>query len=118
MAMTHDQISSLAYQFWKERGEPFGSPEIDWERAEATLQLKAVDLVQSALSPDSGRASAQSEELNTEEAYTDRPTESARGAQSTAKVSDADEGNTSSKTPGTRASRPSKRKPTNKQAAP
>ena len=34
---TYDEIAILAQQFWVERGRPFGSPEIDWFRAEATL---------------------------------------------------------------------------------
>jgi hypothetical protein len=34
---THEEVASLAVQFWNERGRPFGSPEIDWFRAEATL---------------------------------------------------------------------------------
>ena len=32
-----DEIAILAEQFWNERGRPFGSPEVDWLRAEATL---------------------------------------------------------------------------------
>lgn len=50
MPVTNEEIAALAYQFWKERGEPVGSPELDWERAEATLQLRAVSLVKTALS--------------------------------------------------------------------
>ena len=34
---TYHEIAQLAEQFWNERGRPFGSPEIDWLRAEATL---------------------------------------------------------------------------------
>jgi hypothetical protein len=34
---TYDEIAMLAVQFWNERGRPFGSPEVDWLRAEATL---------------------------------------------------------------------------------
>ena len=34
---THDEIANLAVQFWNERGRPFGSPEVDWLRAESTL---------------------------------------------------------------------------------
>ena len=34
---TYEEISRLAEQFWVERGRPFGSPEVDWLRAEATL---------------------------------------------------------------------------------
>lgn len=50
MPVTYDEIAVLAYEFWKERGEPVGSPEVDWERAEATLQLRAVKLVKTAIS--------------------------------------------------------------------
>jgi Protein of unknown function (DUF2934) len=35
--MSHEQIANLAYQYWDARGRPDGSPEIDWERAVATL---------------------------------------------------------------------------------
>ncbi len=34
---TYGEIALLAQQFWVERGSPFGSPEVDWLRAEATL---------------------------------------------------------------------------------
>jgi hypothetical protein len=34
---TYDEIARLAEQFWNERGRPFGSPEVDWLRAEAVL---------------------------------------------------------------------------------
>jgi Protein of unknown function (DUF2934) len=34
---TYDDIAILAEQYWHERGRPFGSPEVDWLRAEATL---------------------------------------------------------------------------------
>ena len=36
---THDEeLEVLAYTYWQERGEPFGSPEEDWFRAEAELE--------------------------------------------------------------------------------
>jgi hypothetical protein len=35
---SYDEIARLAEQFWNERGRPFGSPEVDWLRAEQTLQ--------------------------------------------------------------------------------
>ena len=35
---THEEVALLAVQLWNERGRPFGSPEVDWYRAEATLQ--------------------------------------------------------------------------------
>ena len=34
---TYEDVAILAEQYWQERGRPFGSPEIDWLRAEATL---------------------------------------------------------------------------------
>ena len=35
---THEQIASLAYQLWQQRGCPDGSPEVDWERAMRVLE--------------------------------------------------------------------------------
>lgn len=34
---TYEEVATLAEQYWHERGRPFGSPEVDWLRAEATL---------------------------------------------------------------------------------
>jgi len=34
---TYNEIAILAEQYWNERGRPFGSPEVDWLRAEQTL---------------------------------------------------------------------------------
>lgn len=34
---TYEEVAQLAVQFWIERGRPYGSPEVDWLRAEATL---------------------------------------------------------------------------------
>ena len=33
----HDFVAKLAYQYWEERGRPFGSPEADWFRAERAV---------------------------------------------------------------------------------
>jgi len=33
-----DEVASLAYAYWQERGCPEGSPEEDWFRAEADLR--------------------------------------------------------------------------------
>ena len=33
----HEITAKLAYQFWEQRGRPFGSPELDWFAAEKTL---------------------------------------------------------------------------------
>jgi len=34
---SHEDISVLAYSYWLERGQPDGSPEEDWLRAEREL---------------------------------------------------------------------------------
>jgi hypothetical protein len=34
MNSAHRQIELRAYALWEERGSPFGTPEIDWFRAE------------------------------------------------------------------------------------
>ena len=36
-ALNAQDVAKLAYLFWEERGRPFGSPEIDWSRAEREL---------------------------------------------------------------------------------
>jgi hypothetical protein len=41
MAIGHDVIAALAYEFWLARGCPIGSPEVDWVRAEEELKSKA-----------------------------------------------------------------------------
>jgi hypothetical protein len=33
----HEVTAKLAYQFWEQRGCPFGSPELDWFAAEKAL---------------------------------------------------------------------------------
>lgn len=66
MPATYDEIAALAYQFWKERGEPIGSPEVDWDRAEATLQVRPVTLTKTAVSesePKGLEAGAAGDEL-------------------------------------------------------
>jgi hypothetical protein len=35
----HEFVAKLAYKFWEERGHPFGSPEVDWFRAERAVYL-------------------------------------------------------------------------------
>ena len=37
-------LKKLAYEFWEQRGRPFGSPEIDWQRAEERLLSFGLDL--------------------------------------------------------------------------
>jgi hypothetical protein len=33
----HEFVAKLAYTLWEERGRPFGSPEVDWFRAERAV---------------------------------------------------------------------------------
>ncbi len=33
----HEATARLAYDFWVERGRPFGSPEVDWFAAEKAI---------------------------------------------------------------------------------
>ena len=33
----HEQIALRAYEFWEQRGQPWGTPEEDWFRAEQEL---------------------------------------------------------------------------------
>ena len=33
----HARIAELAYHYWEKRGRPDGSPDVDWQRAVATL---------------------------------------------------------------------------------
>jgi len=40
-APAHQDIASLAYALWQERGCPEGSPEVDWFRAEEELSSGA-----------------------------------------------------------------------------
>jgi hypothetical protein len=34
------EIEKLAYRFWEVRGRPFGSPEVDWLKAEREFQRR------------------------------------------------------------------------------
>ncbi len=36
----HEAVQKLAYQYWKERGSPLGSPEVDWYAAETALRAR------------------------------------------------------------------------------
>jgi DUF2934 family protein len=38
--IAHDEIATLAYELWQARGCPFGSPEVDWSRAESELRAR------------------------------------------------------------------------------
>jgi hypothetical protein len=44
----HDQIQLRAYQFWEDRGRPWGTPETDWFRAEHELAGPRTELTQVA----------------------------------------------------------------------
>jgi hypothetical protein len=39
-SVTHEQIASLAYSYWQDRGFQGGSPEEDWHRAERELKSR------------------------------------------------------------------------------
>jgi hypothetical protein len=38
----HEFVAKLAYKLWEERGRPFGSPEVDWFRAERAVYSSLV----------------------------------------------------------------------------
>lgn len=38
----HEFVSKLAYTLWEARGRPFGSPEVDWFRAERAVYSSLV----------------------------------------------------------------------------
>lgn len=40
-AMEQKAIAQQAYQYWEQRGRPFGSPEEDWFRAEREIRARA-----------------------------------------------------------------------------
>jgi hypothetical protein len=40
-AMEQKVIAQLAYQYWEQRGRPFGSPEEDWFRAEREIRSRS-----------------------------------------------------------------------------
>jgi hypothetical protein len=40
-APSHEEIATLAYTYWLERGCQGGSPEEDWQRAEQELRIQA-----------------------------------------------------------------------------
>lgn len=64
----HDLLRSLAYQSWLDRGQPHGSPEVDWSHAQQQLQ-------QQTASQAAFMAPASSSELQTE----DKPRVAAQG---------------------------------------
>ncbi len=40
---SHERIELRAYQFWEERGHPWGSPDADWFKAEMELSNAAAE---------------------------------------------------------------------------
>ena len=52
----HEATARLAYEFWVQRGRPFGSPEVDWFAAEKALDGNRVTfyLPAFAMEPDEG----------------------------------------------------------------
>ena len=38
--LNEDNISTLAYQLWEERGRPYDDPELDWYEAERQLSMR------------------------------------------------------------------------------
>jgi hypothetical protein len=52
----HEEVKSLAYKLWEERGAPFGTPKVDWFRAEEELQAAGHDTPLSILAKTIGSA--------------------------------------------------------------
>jgi len=52
----HEATARMAYEFWVQRGRPFGSPEVDWFAAEKALYGNgaAFYLPAVAMEPDEG----------------------------------------------------------------
>ena len=50
----HEQIELLAYQLWEERGQPWGSPEVDWLQAESQLTLVEPESLMSKVAREVG----------------------------------------------------------------
>ncbi len=51
----HELISRLAYQLWLDRGQPLGSPEIDWNLAvKLSTQQRSPIADLSSIAPDNG----------------------------------------------------------------
>jgi hypothetical protein len=45
-----DEVATLAYQLWMERGCPIGSPEVDWFQAEEQLKNRGPVLLAASAS--------------------------------------------------------------------
>ena len=52
----HEEVETLAYKLWEERGAPFGTPEVDWFHAEEELHAAANDTPLSVLAKTIGSA--------------------------------------------------------------
>ena len=39
-AAEHEMVARRAYRLWEERGCPFGSPEVDWYKAQAEWEAQ------------------------------------------------------------------------------
>ena len=52
----HDEIELLAFELWRERGGPVGTPEIDWFQAEEELRRKGRDAALSLVARKIGAA--------------------------------------------------------------
>ncbi len=52
----HEEVESLAYKLWEERGAPFGTPEVDWFRAEEQLGAASNDTPLAILAKTIGSA--------------------------------------------------------------
>jgi len=64
---SQEQIEQLAYQFWEERGRPWGTPETDWFKAERELGVEAEGML-SRVAREIGSALGQAVALVTEPA--------------------------------------------------
>jgi hypothetical protein len=55
----HEFVAKLAYKFWEERGRPFGSPEVDWFRAERSVYASLLASGLITQSPNDSRQMAE-----------------------------------------------------------
>jgi hypothetical protein len=52
----HEAIELRAYQFWEERGRPWGTPDVDWFKAEEELSRGKAPSGVSSLARELGSA--------------------------------------------------------------
>ena len=45
-AMYEKRVSQLAYEYWIQHGRPNGTPDVDWRRAEETVERETNPLCQ------------------------------------------------------------------------